>query len=122
MMNTTQAKKSDPDFSTEKARRAAVHPHRLGENCQAEPGYYYPLIDRNRCEGKADCAEVCPFDVFEVGRMNDDDFARLSFFGRLKSLAHKRQTAYTPKANLCQACGLCVAACPERAVELVKRN
>jgi hypothetical protein len=43
-------------------------------------------------------------DVFEVRRMDDADFAQLSFVGHLKSVAHKRQTAYTPKADLCQAC------------------
>jgi 4Fe-4S ferredoxin len=120
-MNSDQEKRN-PQFSTEKARRAAGHPRRPGENCQAEPGGYYPVVDRNRCEGKRDCVEVCPFDVFEVRRMNDADFARLSFLGRLKSLAHKRQTAYTSRADLCQACGLCVVACPERAIELVKRD
>jgi NAD-dependent dihydropyrimidine dehydrogenase PreA subunit len=113
---------SSPQFSTEKARLAARDPRRPGENCQAEPGSLYPVIDRNRCEGKADCVEVCPYEVFEVGRMRDSDFAQLSFLGRLKSLAHKRQTAHTPRSNACQACGLCVVACPEDAIELVKHS
>src|SRR5262245_48918609 len=112
-------RKKNPQFSTEKARRAAVDPRRSGENCQAEPSRSYPVVDRGKCEGKGDCVAVCPYDVFEVRRMNDADFARLSFLGRLKSRGHKRQTAYTPKADACQACGLCVVACPEHAIELV---
>ncbi|MBU2655836.1 MULTISPECIES: 4Fe-4S binding protein [Acetobacteraceae] len=28
--------------------------------------------------------------------------------------------AYTPHADQCRACGLCVKACPERAIQLVK--
>lgn len=103
----------------EKARRAARHPDRPGEKCSAEPGKYRPVVDHGACEGKRDCVEVCPYDVFEVRRIDDADFARLSFLGKLKSRAHDRQTAYTPKANLCQACGLCVVACPEKAITLV---
>lgn len=85
------------------------------------PGTMVPVVDRNRCEGKNDCVRVCPEDVFEVRRMDDADFANLSFFGRLKSRAHGRQTAYTPNAEACRSCGLCVTACPERAIELVPR-
>jgi len=54
--------------------------------------------------------------------MEDTDFAQLSFLGRLKSMAHGRMTAYTPNADLCAACGLCVRACPERAITLVRRT
>jgi NAD-dependent dihydropyrimidine dehydrogenase PreA subunit len=107
-------------LNPEKARRAARSPERTGEKCEAEAGEYRPIVDRNSCEGKRDCVEVCPYDVFEVRRMDDEDFSHLSFLGKLKSRVHGRLTAYTPQANLCQACGLCVAACPERAISLVR--
>ena len=102
----------------EKAKRAAAHPNRPGEACKAAPASWAPVIDRNRCEGKKDCVEVCPYDVFEVRRIDDADFAALGVLGKLKSLAHGRQTAYTPGADRCQACGLCVVACPEKAITI----
>ena len=102
-----------------KARWAARHPDRPGEDCRAEPGTMVPRIDRNRCEGKGDCTDVCFYDVFVVRTIDEADFERLSFFGRLKSRAHQKQTAYTPNAADCHACGLCVVACPEKAIELV---
>src|ERR1700733_12526404 len=77
-----------------------------------------PVIDRNRCEGKAECVKICPEDVFEVRRIDDADFAELGFFGKMKSRAHKRMTAYTPRADACATCGLCVTACPEDAIRL----
>ena len=88
--------------------------------CADEAARFRPLIDRNRCEAKADCVRVCPYDVFEVRRIDDADFAKLGFLAKLKSRAHRRQTAYTPRADACQACGLCVVACPEGAIELVE--
>lgn len=107
-------------IETEKARRAARDPHRPGENCRATPGALRPVVDHGRCEGKRDCVEVCPYGVFEVRRIDDADFARLSLLGRLKSMAHQRQTAYAPHAEACQSCGLCVVACPEKAIRLVR--
>lgn len=80
-----------------------------------------PVIDHARCEGKRDCVDVCPYGVFEVRRIDDSDFRALSFFARVKSIAHRRQTAYTPNADQCQSCGLCVLACPEKAIQLRKR-
>jgi NAD-dependent dihydropyrimidine dehydrogenase PreA subunit len=106
-------------LNPEKARRAANHPDRPGEQCRAEPGAYRPVVNQNRCEGKRDCVEVCPYDVFEVRTIEDADFAQLSFLGKLKSRAHGKLMAYTPRAELCQACGLCVVACPEKAIQLV---
>jgi NAD-dependent dihydropyrimidine dehydrogenase PreA subunit len=90
-----------------------------GENCLAEPGQYFPVIDRNRCEGKGVCVRVCPQQVFEVRTIEGQDYDDLSFVGRVRSALHGRKSAYTPQASQCQACGVCVDACPEQAITLV---
>ena len=110
-----------PKFDAGKARKAAKDPRRTGERCGAPAATFAPHVDRSRCEGKSDCVAVCPYAVFEVRRMADADFEALSFFARLKSRAHGRLTAYTPAADQCRACGLCVAACPEHAITLVRK-
>ena len=107
-------------LETEKARRAAAHPDRPGEQCKAAPGSYVPRVNRNRCEGKSDCVAVCPYDVFEVRHIDPEDARTLSWVGRMKSFAHGGKTAYVPRAADCQACGLCVVACPEKAITLVR--
>jgi 4Fe-4S ferredoxin len=111
-----------PSRNPEKAKRAAAHPDRPGEDCKAPAGTFAPVVDRGKCEGKGDCAEVCPYDVFEVGRISDEDFRALSFLERLKVRAHGRKTALMPNASDCRACGLCVVACPERALTLVRHT
>ena len=88
--------------------------------CRASPGGFAPVVDRAKCEGKAECVEVCPFQVFDVRRIDDADFAQLGLLAKLKSIAHGRKTAYTPRSSACQACGKCVAACPERAIRLAR--
>jgi len=88
------------------------------ESCRKPPGTVVPVVDRARCEGKADCVRVCPIGVFELGRISDADFAALGVFAKVKSLAHRRKTAYTPRAAQCEGCGLCVTACPEKAIRL----
>ncbi|HEY6459100.1 MAG TPA: ferredoxin family protein [Polyangiaceae bacterium] len=90
------------------------------DDCKAQPGEFAPVVDRTRCEGKADCVAVCPVHVFEVRRMDDGDFARLGALAKLKSIVHGRKTAYTPAATACEACGECVAACPEDAIKLAR--
>ena len=102
-----------------KVKAARANPDRPGEQCRAEPARFIPVIDLSRCEGKRDCTEVCPYDVFEVTRISDADFGALSLLGKAKSLAHRRQGAYAVRADACHACGLCVVACPEDAVTLV---
>lgn len=102
----------------DKARRAAAHPQRPGDECHADAGTTIPVVDRSRCEGKRDCVEVCPYDVFEVRRIDDADYARLGLLGKIKSSVHGRLTAYTPRQDACRSCGLCVVACPEKAITL----
>ena len=85
-----------------------------------EAGKVMPQIDRNRCEAKDDCVRVCPYNVFEIRRIEPADFADLTFKGKVRSLLHGRMTAYTPAADACRACGLCVKVCPEDAIRLVK--
>lgn len=111
---------ANDSIDKEKARRAARRPDRPGEECRAEPGKWRPTVDHGRCEGKRDCVDVCPYHVFEVRRIDDEDYARLSLKGRLKSLVHGKKTAYTPLADQCHACGLCVVACPEEAITLAR--
>jgi NAD-dependent dihydropyrimidine dehydrogenase PreA subunit len=90
------------------------------EECKAQPGEFVPVVNRAKCEGKADCVASCPVHVFEVRRMDHADFARLGALAKLKSIVHGRKTAYTPAAAACEACGECVAACPEDAIKLAR--
>jgi ferredoxin len=56
--------------------------------------------------------------VFEIVRIPADTFAGLSAFAKLKVWVHGMKTAATPNVGACEACGLCVPACPERAIRL----
>ena len=100
------------DQERDKKRRAAQHPDQPGERCNAPAGTWTPLVDHGRCEAKSDCVVVCPADVFEVRRIDDGDFNGLPFLAKLRVLAHRRRTAYTPNADACRAWGLSVVACP----------
>lgn len=87
--------------------------------CNADPGVYHPEVDPKLCEGKGDCVAVCPFEVFEVGPMDDETFDAMPPLVKLRLWAHGRKTSHTPRAGDCRACGLCVVACPEHAIRLV---
>jgi 4Fe-4S ferredoxin len=86
--------------------------------CKGEPGRVAPAIDRNECEGKADCLRVCPYGVFELGVLPREQRRALSLLGRLKGYAHGWKQAFVVKPNDCHACKLCVDACPEDAIHL----
>jgi len=89
-------------------------------SCRQAPGVMVPVIDRNRCEGKAACVAVCPTQVFTVGVLPKEQRAGLSLRGRLKGFGHGWKQAFTPNAAACEACGKCVEACPEQAITLAR--
>ena len=113
---------SEKKTNPEKVKRAASHPQRPGEQCKAEAGVFVPVVNRRVCEGKGDCVEVCPYGVFVVQVMSEAEHQALPMMSRFKSWAHGKKTAYTPNVEACQACGLCVVACSEKAITLQARG
>ena len=87
--------------------------------CQAEPGAFRPQVDLGRCEGKAACEAVCPYDVFVVRKLEAADRTGLSWLSKIKIAVHGGKVAYVDNGEACRACGLCVTACPEDAITLV---
>ncbi len=93
----------------------------MTEDCKQEPGVFAPVVDRSRCEGKADCVVICPYEVFELGILPEQDRAGFGMVARLKGLLHGWKQSFAVNAEACRACGLCVAACPEKAIRLQRR-
>lgn len=90
--------------------------------CKFEAGVLEPVIDRNRCEAKGPCVEVCPVAVFVLRPITPQERRALSLKGRVKAWAHGGIQADALHAGRCEGCGLCVAACPEHAITLRKRT
>ncbi len=89
-------------------------------DCRQEAGFIRPIVNLGRCEGAGACVAICPEQVFAVRRIADADYAGLSFLQKLKQRVHGMKVAYTPNAAACRSCGLCVSACPEQAITLVR--
>jgi len=88
------------------------------KKCKPNSGILKPVVNLNKCEGKGPCIAVCPFDVFEMRAICDDDYRQLSLMGRIKTKVHGRDKAFVINPDLCHSCGLCVSACPEKAIKL----
>jgi NAD-dependent dihydropyrimidine dehydrogenase PreA subunit len=64
--------------------------------------------------------QVCPYDVFEVRVLTPEERVGVSLRGRLNLLVRRNRQAVVVAPEDCHACGLCVAACPERAIQLTR--
>jgi NAD-dependent dihydropyrimidine dehydrogenase PreA subunit len=91
---------------------------RMAEPCAPEAGRVAPVIDRSRCEAKEDCVRVCPYHVFELNHLTDAERQALGWMARAKLFVHGGRQAFAVRAADCHACGLCVKACPEKAIRL----
>lgn len=80
-------------------------------------GILYPIVDFNKCSGKGPCVQVCPYNVYEMRQIENEDRILLNFIGKLKTRFNENK-AYVIDADACNACGLCVTACTEKAIKL----
>jgi 4Fe-4S ferredoxin len=103
--------------------RGSTLPVRGTESDFKKPaGVLVPIIDPNRCEGKAPCVQVCPVNVFELGKLPSEARSSLTLKGKVKGLVHSWKQALVVRPEACRACGLCVTACPENAIKLSASN
>jgi 4Fe-4S ferredoxin len=91
-------------------------------DCKHPAGAFAPVVDRNRCEGKAECVAVCPTHVFVVGMLPRSERSSLNFKGRIKGFVHRWQQALLIDPDACEGCGKCIAACPEQAITLARTS
>jgi 4Fe-4S ferredoxin len=89
-------------------------------DCKQAPGVLMPVIDSHRCEGAGPCVQVCPVNVFDLRRLTRAERSALPLKARVKVWVHGGRQAFAVRADVCQGCGLCVSACPERAITLAR--
>jgi 4Fe-4S ferredoxin len=90
--------------------------------CHEMAAKVMPVINPNRCEAKAHCVAVCPYNVFEIRALTPKELGVLTFATRIKIRIHGGKQAFVVRGDACHACGLCVTACPEKAITLAKAS
>jgi NAD-dependent dihydropyrimidine dehydrogenase PreA subunit len=90
--------------------------------CDEDAGRVIPIVDPRRCENKGPCVKACPYDVFEIRKLTNEERGELPLLIRLKVWVHGGKQAFVVRPEACHACGLCVTACPEKAITLRKSS
>jgi 4Fe-4S ferredoxin len=87
-------------------------------DCKFAASVMIPVIDPMRCEAKGPCVRVCPYDVLSIAAVSREAKAKLPLLGRMKLFVHGSKQAFVQTPGACHGCGLCVQACPEKAIRL----
>jgi 4Fe-4S ferredoxin len=89
-------------------------------DCKFAAGIMIPVIDPMRCEAAGPCIPICPYQVLAIREVTAMEKAKMPLIGRLKLFVHGGKQAFAVDPDSCHGCGLCVKACPEKAIKLHK--
>ncbi len=92
------------------------------DQCTPEPGNLIAFVNPGRCEAKGPCVLACPYNVLVLKPLTQHQKKEFSFLGRFKARVHGNKRAVLDNPDDCHACGLCVQACPEKAITLIPRD
>lgn len=95
------------------------------EKVEADPDYtreLAPVTTMNNERGLARARPLRQVDVLIVRKLTDAQKDTLSLPGRVKLWAHGGRQAHAEFADRCHGCGLCVTACPQKAISLKRSN
>ena len=72
----------------------------MTEPCAPDAGRVEPIIDRGRCEAKADCVGVCPYHVFDIRRLTAVERQGLGWFARQARRPRRPPSLRRPRRRL----------------------